>query len=250
MKSAAPTPPRALASFSIDVEQDCPPFMTTTRGMVEGMPLILDLLAEQQIPATFFTTGEMARQYPELMARIVSAGHELGCHGDLHRDFSTLSETQADEELCAALNTLRAFGPVHSFRAPYLRFPATYCALLTTHGLQFDSSLARYKFGSHHTFAEPPPGLIRVPVSATSSVLRLPAMIRSFWLGRLPQPLILFIHPWEAVDFRRSQLRLDCRFKTGPGAVESWRKTLQRAQQTGFRFKRLDEIAPTLVARH
>ena len=235
----------SLASFSIDVEQDCPPFLTTTRGMSEGMPRILDLLAELKIPATFFTTGEMARQFPDIMARIVASGHELGCHGDRHRDFSTLSETEADLELRDALKILRTFGEVRSFRAPYLRFPTAYCHLLTAHGLQNDSSLARYKFGAHHSTAPSHPGLVRVPVSATSSVLRLPALIRTPWLRRLQQPLVIFIHPWEAVDFRHSELRLDCRFKTGPVAIDCWRDALQRAGESGFRFLRLDEIART-----
>jgi peptidoglycan/xylan/chitin deacetylase (PgdA/CDA1 family) len=231
------------ACFSADVEPDCPPYLATTRGMTEGLPRLLDLLAELRIPGTFFTTGEMARRFPAVISRLVAEGHELGCHGDQHRDFTTLDETEAAAELGAALATLREFAPVVSFRAPYLRFPAGYLPLLVAHGLKIDSSVARYKFGPHHRPGPPPPGLVRLPASATSSVLRLPAAVRDPWLRLLRPPLMIFVHPWEAVDFRRSALRLDCRFRTGAPAVAAWRETLVAQQARGAHFLRLDQLA-------
>ena len=230
------------ANFSADVEQDCPPYLATTRGMTEGLPRLLDLLGELGVRGTFFTTGEMARRFPAVIQRLVGEGHELGCHGDLHRDFSTLTEAEADAELGAALASLRQFGPVISFRAPYLRFPAAYLPRLVAHGVRIDSSIARYKFGPNHRL-QPEPGLVRVPVSATSSVLRLPGWIRRPWLGRRPAPLLIFVHPWEAVDFRHTALRLDCRFRTGEPALAAWRQTLMQLKEAGARFQRLDEFA-------
>ena len=41
-----------------------------------------------------------------------------------------------------------------------------------------------------------------------SSTLRWPAAIRNVLFGRLADPVVLFVHPWEFVDFRRSSLRL------------------------------------------
>jgi peptidoglycan/xylan/chitin deacetylase (PgdA/CDA1 family) len=230
------------ACFSADVEQDCPPYLVTTRGMTEGLPRLLDLLGELLISGTFFTTGEMAQRFPAVIKRLVAEGHELGCHGDRHRDFTTLSEAEASAELGAALATLRRFAPVVSFRAPYLRFPTAYLPLLVAHGLMIDSSVARYKFGRLHRPAPLPPGLVRVPASATSSVLRLPSVVRSPWLGLLPAPLMLFVHPWEAVDFRRTTLRLDCRFRTGAPALVAWREALTEQQGRGAQFLRLDKL--------
>lgn len=234
--------PGFVANFSADVEQDCPPYLTTTRGMTEGLPRLLDLLGELGVPGTFFTTGEMARQFPAGIQRLVREGHELGCHGDLHRDFTTLTEDEADAELRAALVSLRAFAPVTSFRAPYLRFPAAYLPLLVAHGVRIDSSIARYKFGPNHRPGPVPAGLSRLPVSATSSVLRLPGWIRRPWLETRPAPLLIFVHPWEAVDLRRTSLRLDCRFRTGSPAIAAWRETLTQLQGRGARFLRLEEF--------
>ena len=231
------------ANFSADVEQDCPPYLATTRGMSEGLPRLLDLLGELGVRGTFFTTGEMARRFPAVIRRLVAEGHELGCHGDLHRDFTTLNDAETDAELGAALASLREFAPVVSFRAPYLRFSAAQLPRLTAHGVMIDSSAARYKFGPHHQSVPVPSGLVRLPVSVTSSVLRLPRFIREPWLGRPPAPLLIFVHPWEAVDFRRSTLRLDCRFRTGAPALAAWRDTLTALQARGARFRCLDELA-------
>lgn len=235
------------ACFSADVEQDCPPYLTTTRGMSEGMPRILDLLGELNVPGTFFTTGEMARQFPAIMRRVVAEGHELACHGDLHRDFTTLTETETRDELKAACESLREFGPVVSFRAPYLRFPSHYLPLLVEQGLRIDSSIARYKFGPDHRPTAPVRGLVRVPASATSSVLRLPALVRTPWLASLKTPLMIFIHPWEAVDFRASTLRRDCRFRTGEPALTAWREVLTNLKAKGAQFTRLDHLVAALA---
>lgn len=234
---------RYPANFSADVEQDCPPFLDTTRGMSEGLPRLLDLLDELGVQGTFFTTGEMARRFPAVIERLVAGGHELGCHGDQHRDFTTLDRTTAHQELADSLTTLRDFAPVVSFRAPYLRFPHAYLPLLVEHGIRIDSSIARYKFGPHHRSTQAITKLTRVPVCATSSVLRLPRLIRTPWLRRLSRPLLIFVHPWEAVDFRQSNLRRDCRFRTGDPALSAWRSNLEQLTNDGAVWQRLDQFA-------
>jgi polysaccharide deacetylase family protein (PEP-CTERM system associated) len=45
---------------------------------------ILDLFAEHQVKATFFTLGWVAERYPEVVKRIVAEGHELASHGYEH----------------------------------------------------------------------------------------------------------------------------------------------------------------------
>lgn len=238
------------ACFTADVEQDCPPYLNSCRGMTEGLPRLLDLLSAEDVRGTFFTTGEMARRFPDVIKRLVTEGHELACHGDLHRDFTTLTRAEAQIELRESLATLRAFAPVVSFRAPYLRFPSEYLSLLVAEGLQLDSSAARYKFGRNHQNARVVPGLVRVPASVTSSALRLPAVIRAPWLAAMKTPVVLFVHPWEAVDFRRSTLRWDCRFRTGEVAVELWRRAIADLKQSGARFVPMRNLAAARTACH
>ena len=58
-----------------------------------GVPRILDLLERNSIPATFFVPGHTLATFPDSVAAIVAAGHELGCHGWAHEDLATLSVT-------------------------------------------------------------------------------------------------------------------------------------------------------------
>lgn len=62
--------------------------------------------------------------------------------------------------------------------------------------------------------------MIRVPVSVTSSFLRLPLPLVLPVLRRLQNP-VLFVHPWEFIDMSKMPVRLDCRFNTGEGALKS-----------------------------
>lgn len=238
----------SVACFTADVEQDCPPYLETCRGMNEGMPRLLDLLGGLGIHGTFFTTGEMARRFPNIVRRIVGDGHELACHGDQHKDFTTLDYEETRRELRESLQTLREFTPVVSFRAPYLRFPAEHLPLLVEHGLTIDSSQAAYKFGANHRGTNEVKGLMRIPASLTSSVLRLPAVLRKLWIASAKQPVVMFVHPWEAVDFRRSSLRWDCRFRTGVSAVELWRQGLTDMLAQGTTFKVMRVIAEQRTA--
>ena len=61
-------------------------------------PLFLELLADRGIRATFFLLGFMVRRSPGLAAEIATAGHEIGVHGDAHRNllFRDPVSTMAD----------------------------------------------------------------------------------------------------------------------------------------------------------
>ena len=53
--------------------------------VVPSTERILELLDRTSSHATFFVLGWVARRHPGLVRRIAEAGHEIGCHGDLHR---------------------------------------------------------------------------------------------------------------------------------------------------------------------
>jgi len=230
--------------FTVDVEPDCPPFLTGYRGIATGLPLLLELLDELRVPSTFFTTGEIAQRFPEAVESIVRAGHELGSHGMWHRRFTTLDEPVARLEIEQSADILRAFAPVASFRAPNLSFPDRYVPLLRDAGFRLDSSQAKYKWsGRPRRPNGSADGLTRVPASVTSSVLRLPRAVRDPWLRRLASPVVLFVHPWEFVDLRKERLRYDCRFRTGTAALACTRAVLEDFAARGARFRRMGELA-------
>lgn len=233
--------------ITVDFEPDCPPYLSSTfRGIEEGAPALLDLFRERDVPATYFTTGEVAARYPDAVRALVSAGHELGCHGVTHSAFDTLDEPAARWEIEQSARLLRTFAPVSSFRAPYLRFPEPYVRLLEQADFALDSSLAKYK----SSWREPrlPTTLTRVPASMTSSVLRLPSWIRDPWLLSLSDPVVLFVHPWEFVDLTREDLRYDCRFRTGAVALQCLREVIELFARDGARFLPMRALAPQPAA--
>lgn len=75
--------------------------------------------------------------------------------------------------------------------------------------------------------------LTRVPASMTSSVLRLPRLLRGAALALARRPLVLFVHPWELVDLRAMPIRWDCRAGTGEHAVRSISGVLRDLRERG-----------------
>jgi peptidoglycan-N-acetylglucosamine deacetylase len=244
MRTPSPRPGRAplRVALTVDFEPDCPPYLSSTfRGIEEGAPQLLALFAETGVRATYFTTGDVAARYPASVRSLVDAGHELGCHGVTHSAFDTLDEATARWEIVESSRRLRQVALVTSFRAPYLRFPERYVRLLEDAEFSLDSSLAKYKRSYHAPRAVT--SLARVPASMTSSVLRLPAVVRDPWLAMLSDPVVLFVHPWEFVDLTRERLRYDCRFRTGPVALACLRAVIASFAARGAEFVTMRELA-------
>lgn len=229
-------------AITIDVEHDCPPFMTSCRGMEEGMPRLLDLFARQSIPVTFFTTGDMARRFPRIIDRLVADGHELGCHGDTHKRFSAMLPDEAQREIESASATLRRSADVVSFRAPNLDLPEAYLPLLAGAGYHVDSSRGRHKMGSYFVKPDRVQGLRRIPASISPSPLRTPGPLRDLLCRQLQSPVVLFFHPWEFVDLTREPLRFDIVGRTGEPALSSLHDTIAHFKRRGALFQRMREI--------
>jgi peptidoglycan/xylan/chitin deacetylase (PgdA/CDA1 family) len=231
--------------FSIDVEPDCMSFFKNCfRGMEEGLPALLDLLKEEDVKATFFSTGLVASKYPDVIKRLVSEDHELGCHGMNHQRFTALDRPSAKDEIQESSEILRKFAPVTSFRAPYLEFPDNYLDLLEDEDYLLDSSQAKYKI-AYYKNREADTSLKRVPVSVTSSFLRLPLWFRTPFFRQLDDPVVLYVHPWEFVDLRQEKMRLDCRFKTGQTALDCVRSALRFFKKRNASFHKFADLTQT-----
>jgi peptidoglycan-N-acetylglucosamine deacetylase len=236
---------RPIVFMTVDAEPDCPPFLWTWRGIDEGMPRLLDLLAEEGVPATFFTTGGTAAERPGIVTAIVAGGHELACHGYSHTNFRQMDEATARDEISRTNALLRSHAPVTSFRAPYLSFPEAFVPILADAGFSVDSSRGAYKRNEPRHTA---PGMpYRLDASVTSSVLRIPHLIRDPWFAMLKSPVTLFVHPWEFVDLTQTGIRYDCRFRTGQPALDRLKSTLRWFKARDFDFRLVRE-APSLVA--
>jgi polysaccharide deacetylase family protein (PEP-CTERM system associated) len=126
--SASPQPNRAFL-FSIDLE-DVRSMIPDGDRYAERVPAnaerILALLERHGARCTFFTVGDVARRYPELLARIVAAGHEIACHGSDHVPLDRLGPQGFRDDLRRALDDLAraGAGAVRGFRAPVMSLTA------------------------------------------------------------------------------------------------------------------------------
>lgn len=231
---------RRTIALTIDVEQDCPPYLKTYRGVESGLPLLLNILEKYDVEATFFITGDVAMKYPRQVKEIARQ-HEVGCHGYSHARFDRMTCEEAKYEIGKSTEVLcRLTGQesIISFRAPNLIFPERFLGVLKEHGYLIDSSLARYKPGHFYRIRasgkDNNNGLLRLPVSATSSMLRFPLGRRM--IMRLCPPLVLFFHPWEFVRMYGEPVRWDCRINTGHRALRNLESMIEIFKSKGYSF--------------
>ena len=90
-------------------------------------PLLLDVLADLHVRATFFLIGHDAEQYPALTERIAREGHEIANHTLTHPErFETLDAAQVAAELDGAARALGRYSDDPAirtlFRPPHGRF--------------------------------------------------------------------------------------------------------------------------------
>jgi peptidoglycan-N-acetylglucosamine deacetylase len=143
----------AILSFDVDAEA---PILVEGRrhadnaglmshqayGPRVGVPRILRLLAEYDLPATFFVPGLTADRYPEAVERILEAGHEVGHHSYAHVSPFDQDEPaeRADFERGLAALERRGVRP-EGFRCPSWEPSWRTPALVAEYGLTYDSSL-------------------------------------------------------------------------------------------------------------
>jgi peptidoglycan/xylan/chitin deacetylase (PgdA/CDA1 family) len=112
-------------------------------GARVGVPRVLELLARNQIPATFFMPAVCALLRPGEARSYVDAGHEVGIHGWIHeRNVLLDKDTERDLAFRAADVLERASGirPV-GIRTPSWDFSPNTLDISRELGLAYDSSL-------------------------------------------------------------------------------------------------------------
>ena len=192
----------ALYLFSVDVED---PRIGLPGG--EALPArvpamvdsYLELLDRHGAKGTFFVVGEVARRHPEMVRRIAAAGHELGCHSDVHIPLDRQDKGRFREDLQRNLAALRAAGAeaVNGYRAPCFSLTAeTRWAyeVLAELGFAYSSSVLPAPsplygwagFGREPRFVE---GIVELPVTLLPR--RLPPLpIGGVYFRVLPRPLL------------------------------------------------------------
>ena len=111
-------------------------------GPLVGVPRILELLAEYDLPGTFFVPGLTAERYPQTVEQILAAGHEVGHHSYSHRNPVALGPDweRADFERALAVLDRAGVRPL-GHRAALWNASWQTPLLVAEHGLLYDSTL-------------------------------------------------------------------------------------------------------------
>ncbi len=131
MTHAQPATPRGMVNaMTVDVEDyfQVSAFEGTVRREDwEGIPCrveantdrILALFDSHGVKATFFMLGWVAKRYPELVRRILAAGHELASHGMSHVRVTTQTPADFRNDVVATKQLLEDIAgvPVRGYRA-------------------------------------------------------------------------------------------------------------------------------------
>lgn len=111
-------------------------------GPKVGVPLILSLLERTAVKATFFIIGNVAEEYPGVVASIAEAGHELAVHNYDHRSPSELTPQEEEASMARTREILRTYsGNVNGYRSPSWDFSKSTLGLLKKHQYSYSSNM-------------------------------------------------------------------------------------------------------------
>lgn len=242
---------------------------TTCECRVErNMDKILRLFDDHGVKATFFVLGWIAERYPELVRRIVAAGHEVASHGYAHLRASEQSEEAffADIHLAKILLEDIAGQAVNGYRAPSFSIGkenpwALPC--IERAGYRYSSSIYpihhdHYGMPDAPRFAYEVNGLKEIPITTVHALGRnWPAAgggyfrLFPYWFSRAllrrvnhadGESAVFYFHPWE-MDPEQPRI-------VGIDAKTRFRHYLNLDRMEGrvarllndFRWGRMDEV--------
>lgn len=230
-------PPALINGLSVDVEDwfqvgafegviDRQNWDGLTDRVERNCDLILQMFADADVKATFFTLGWVAQRHGALMRRIVDAGHELASHGWDHERVFRFDKASFAADLERSRKVLEDTSGqrITGYRAPSFsidsRTPWAYMALVEQ-GFEYSSSVApithdHYGWREAPRFAFKPlpwSDLVEIPVTTAHFAGRRLAAGGGGFFRVLPyafsrwairqvntvdqRPAVFYFHPWE-----------------------------------------------------
>jgi len=96
-------------------------YLTFDDGPIPEMtPLVLDILSEYDVKATFFCVGDNIIKHPDVFQRVIGDGHKIGNHSHHHLDGWKTPKKVYLENVATCQQTIIDRTAYHSiFRPPY-----------------------------------------------------------------------------------------------------------------------------------
>lgn len=264
-----------VSAFSSLVEFDSWPSYESR--LARNTDLVLEILAEFQVRATFFVVGWVGEKYPEVVRKIIKEGHEIGCHGYRHTLVYGMEPDEFREDVRKAKEILQdaAGVPVFGYRAPSFSIAKRSMwalDILVEEGFLYDSSIFpvrhdRYGYpefsrfpvavetGSGEIFEIPPSTLCflgqNVPFGGGGYFRIFPFRFTEWAIRALNeregQPAVVYLHPWELDPL---QPRIPCSRLTRHRHYRNLDKTEQRLRSLlrSHRFSSVEDVYGLRIA--
>lgn len=241
----------------------------------QNISRLLQILAKNDVRATFFALGYIAENHPEVIQNIQKYGHEIASHGYSHRRIYTMTPEAFRKDLKRSVDVItRLTGePVRGFRAPEwsIRDDSLWALdVLLDEGFEYDSSKAPLHFIGN-------PDYPKIPHRITlknGNIWEIPPLVGAARFANLPiaggwglrvfpyrfiysaiqklndqgYPALIYFHPREfdpAVPHIR--LPLVKRFVLGAKLVGTEKRLLRLLKD--FRFSSVRSVLETIKAR-
>lgn len=188
---------------------------------------LLECFRKHQVKGTFFIVGNIAERFPTLIRKIVSEGHEIGSHSNMHRMLTSMDSKSFREDIRTSKSLLEHTSgqAVVQYRAPSWSLTSDryeWLGILEEEGYQIDSSIQPFLTplsgsakapvipfrpiinGLQYSIVEYPStvwnwGAFRIPFSGGLYLRAMPLQV----IARLLQSVnhsrtgMIYIHPWE-----------------------------------------------------
>lgn len=200
---------------------------------------LIDLFNENNVKATFFTLGWVAKHCPDVIKRIVAEGHELASHGSNHRRNTTMSRHEVMSDIAQSKDILEQLSgsEVIGYRAPSFSINKEneyVFELLVELGFKYSSSTYPIE---HDLYGVPDwprfvhkrkEGITEIPIPTLSNGDKNKGIggggffrLLPYWLSKrridaylkeTNQPYNFYFHPWE-IDADQPRVK-DAPFKS------------------------------------
>ena len=237
-------------------------------SVINGIDKILELLQKHETFATFFVVGELLEIKPDLLDKIVDAGHEIACHTMYHNRLDTVGYEKIFLEEIKKFDRLTS-GKSKGFRAPTFSLNKSSLwaiDILSANGYVYDSSVVPaktdmygipnaetkpYRISSSSIERNDPNGkIIEFPLLVTRFLGKKIPAGGGFYLRTLPLKLIkkaimtyekkdvpacFYVHSWELTPELLPKIRLPR--KAAFITYHNIEKTFSRLEEILNKFK-------------
>ncbi len=130
--------------YGIPLSEEQPSLLRTS------IELMIDLLSDIGINATFFVTAALCEEIEDELSELKRRGHQIGCHGLTHDEYDNYARLPYNEQfrrIRSATEIIEDFVErVTVFRAPAVRISAKTLKILEKLGYLADSSVSSQRF--------------------------------------------------------------------------------------------------------